>query len=422
MKIGKHFLYFADNLKRQNFKFRLQGKNMGNVRSVGGGSAAETVLLGGSETASKIANGTGGSVGFLPQSYEERTVFNQADLTRASLQARAVPPMNAASEARLAEVNPQLAARVRAMADELRAQGINVMVVSGYRSFAEQTELYAQGRTKPGSIVTNARAGRSLHNYGLAVDVVPLDANGRPNWNVGNDVWQKIGAAGKRQGMEWGGDWTSFVDRPHFQMTGGRSVSSLLDQYNQNGGNLNAIWNDVNRNYPNVGPNAPTPPTTPPTTPPSTSTNLRGGSRGEAVRQLQRDLNSLGYKLAADGDFGPKTDAAVRRFQRDRGLAADGIVGPKTRAAIAAAKSQAALPVPTATLRKGSRGEQVKQLQTALVRLGFMTQAQMNTGAGTFGPRTDAALRAFQRSENLSADGIYGPRSQAALRRALSGG
>lgn len=389
---------------------------MGNVGSVSGNNRTESASFTSTETNRAQSNAATENVSFLRQNAEERTLFNQADLTRANLQSQAIPRMNAASEARLAEINPQLANRIRAMAADLRAQGINVMVTSGYRSFAEQNRLYAQGRTTPGNIVTNARGGQSLHNYGLAVDVVPIGANGQPDWNVPNSTWQKIGAAGKRQGMEWGGDWTSFVDRPHFQMTAGRSTSSLLAQYNRNGGSLHEIWADVNRNYPNVGPNTPLPPTPQPT---PAGNNLRTGSRGEAVAQLQRDLSRLGYPLAADGVFGAKTEAAVKRFQREHNLTADGIVGPKTRAAIERAKANAALPVPTARLQEGARGEQVKQLQNAMVRLGFMTQAEMNTGPGIFGPRTDDALRDFQRSRNLTADGIYGPLTRAALTNAL---
>jgi peptidoglycan hydrolase-like protein with peptidoglycan-binding domain len=383
---------------------------MANVTGVGGGSANRTAF---SENNFSADLNNADITNVSAQSYQAKTEFNQADLVRANLETRGIPPMDAASEARLARINPQLANRIRLMAAELKSQGITIMAVSGLRTFAEQNALYAQGRTKPGNIVTNARGGQSLHNYGLAVDVVPLGANGQPDWNVGNDVWQKIGAAGKRQGMEWGGDWTSFVDRPHFQMTAGKSVSTLLGEYNRNGGNLPAIWNDVNRSYPNVGTNTPIPPT------PPTSNNLKLGSRGDDVRQLQRDLTRLGYRLEDDGVFGAKTDAAVRRFQRDKNLTADGIVGAKTRAAIASAKGATSTPVPTATLQKGSRGAQVRQLQTALVKLGFMTQAQMNTGPGIFGTRTDAALRAFQRSENLVADGIYGPKTQQALRNAL---
>ena len=64
---------------------------------------------------------------------------------------------------------------------------------------------------------------------------------------------------------------------------------------------------------------------------------LRKGSRGEAVADLQRSLTALGYPLAADGNFGPATARAVKRFQADHALAADGIVGPKTTTAMQAA-------------------------------------------------------------------------------------
>ncbi len=390
---------------------------MGNVGGISGTKTAETSSLNNSQTIQSKPKTTTENVVSLNQTLQEKTLFNQAGLTKNALQAKAIPRMDAASEANLAKINPQVANRIRLMAADLRAQGITIRATSSYRSFAEQNALYAQGRTKPGPIVTNARGGQSLHNYGLAVDVVPLGANGQPNWNVPNSTWQKIGAAGKKQGLEWGGDWKSFVDRPHFQLTAGRSTSSLLAQYNRNGGNLHEIWNDVNKSYPNIGgTSVPTTPTTP-TTP--VSNNLQIGASGAKVAQLQRDLSKLGYPLKDDGAFGPKTDAAVRKFQRDHNLTADGIVGPKTHAAIEKAKNNTALPVPTALLKKGSRGAQVKELQNALVRLGFMTKAQMNTGAGIFGPRTDAAVRAFQSSKNLAADGIYGPKTRAALTNAL---
>lgn len=76
---------------------------------------------------------------------------------------------------------------------------------------------------------------------------------------------------------------------------------------------------------------------------------------------------------------------------------------------------------PTEVLKKGMSGQAVRQLQSDLVRLGFMTQSQMNTGPGTFGARTEAALKAFQSAQHLTADGIYGPRTREALQRALSG-
>ncbi|MBW4584469.1 peptidoglycan-binding protein [Aetokthonos hydrillicola Thurmond2011] len=61
---------------------------------------------------------------------------------------------------------------------------------------------------------------------------------------------------------------------------------------------------------------------------------LRPGSTGEDVKHLQHDLNIYGYHLAVDGIFGPKTEAAVKDFQKSHGLVVDGIVGPKTWAAL----------------------------------------------------------------------------------------
>ena len=107
------------------------------------------------------------------------------------------------------------------------------------RTFAEQDGLFAQGRTKPGAIVTKAKGGQSYHNYGLAIDIVLLvdkDKNGTfetASWDLKTDFdgdgksdWQEIVAIFKRYGYEWGGDW-KFVDAPHFQKTLGKSISEL---------------------------------------------------------------------------------------------------------------------------------------------------------------------------------------------------
>jgi peptidoglycan L-alanyl-D-glutamate endopeptidase CwlK len=107
------------------------------------------------------------------------------------------------------------------------------------RTFAEQDALFAQGRTKPGAIVTKAKGGQSYHNYGLAIDIVLLvdkDKNGTfesASWDLKTDFdgdgksdWQEIVAIFKRYGYEWGGDW-KFVDAPHFQKTLGKSIAEL---------------------------------------------------------------------------------------------------------------------------------------------------------------------------------------------------
>ncbi len=109
--------------------------------------------------------------------------------------------------------------------------GIKLRVTSGYRSFIEQTSLYNQGRTTAGKIVTNAKAGQSYHNYGLAIDVCEIKEN-KALWDEA--MFKKIAPIGKKYEFEWGGDWKKFVDRPHFQYTNGKSTSELLKLYNAN--------------------------------------------------------------------------------------------------------------------------------------------------------------------------------------------
>ena len=125
----------------------------------------------------------------------------------------------------------RLTGLVRRKADEVIAEmhtfGYSVMVYQGFRSFAEQDALYAQGRTKPGQIVTNAKGGYSLHNYGCAVDLVFID-NGRPSWDE-KYPWHILGQIGKKHGFEWGGDWPSFPDRPHLQITFGHTLYDFIN-------------------------------------------------------------------------------------------------------------------------------------------------------------------------------------------------
>jgi len=141
-------------------------------------------------------------------------------------------------------VHPELARRVRRLQQVLVGRGVPIRVTSGIRTFAEQDALYAQGRTTPGDIVTKARGGQSNHNFGLAVDVVPL-VGGRPNWNVPLTTWQTIGEEGKRAGLSWGGDWKGFVDRPHLELPVGMSIQECLRIYQQGG--LAAVWMEASR-------------------------------------------------------------------------------------------------------------------------------------------------------------------------------
>ena len=106
------------------------------------------------------------------------------------------------------------------------ANSIDILVTSTYRDISSQDALYAQGRTTPGNIVTNAKGGESFHNYKCAIDIVPL-INGKPEWDGTHPVWATLGRLGKEAGLEWAGDWKKFKEMAHFQYTGGLSLAQL---------------------------------------------------------------------------------------------------------------------------------------------------------------------------------------------------
>lgn len=110
-------------------------------------------------------------------------------------------------------------------------QKIYLKITSAYRSIEEQNNLYLKGRTlkdgkysKIGKTVTNAKGGESYHNFGLAIDIVEIK-NKKALWD---NNWEKLGIIGKKHGFEWGGEWTKFKDKPHFQMTFGNNTKTLL--------------------------------------------------------------------------------------------------------------------------------------------------------------------------------------------------
>ena len=110
-----------------------------------------------------------------------------------------------------------------------------MLIVSTLRTFEEQDELYAIGRTKAGRKVTNAKGGQSIHNYGLAIDFALLIDGKTASWEDLKDFdgdrkadWLEVVEVFEKAGWEWGGRWKSFTDKPHLQKTFGNSWRTLL--------------------------------------------------------------------------------------------------------------------------------------------------------------------------------------------------
>jgi peptidoglycan hydrolase-like protein with peptidoglycan-binding domain len=169
------------------------------------------------------------------------------------------------------------------------------------------------------------------------------------------------------------------------------------------------------------------------------SANMFGG-----VKAVQQKLIDLGFvpkdkeKGFADGAWGTNTTNAVADFQKSRGLPQTGLIDEATGFGLfGGAPSTPGTPtnpggtqgtgggrptVPTDIgLERGSRGESVKTLQDALVKLGHLTKDQVNTGYGTFGPKTQGAVEAFQKKNNLPVTGKFDAATQDAMKDIFDG-
>lgn len=270
-------------------------------------------------------------------------------------------------------MNPVVKASALEMMERTYNEGIYVQISAGYRSLEEQASLYGQGRVyiyngknysnlaKP--IVTNAKPGQSYHNYGLAIDFFIVSDDGKKAiWTV-NSKWQRVAAIGKDLGFKWGGDWSSFKDYPHLEMTGGLSFKQL-----QAG------------KKPHI----------------TSSKTSKGDGH---IISIQKTLNSR-YKTNIEGDgfYGPKTRSALIKGlqtelnkQYNKKLVVDGKWGPKTKTAIV-------------TIKKGASCNITWILQAALYMEGF------NPGPldGEFGGKTEAALFKYQKASRISADKLAG--------------
>ncbi len=129
---------------------------------------------------------------------------------------------------RIEDLTPATAAKCSAFINACAAVGIDIIITSTYRDAESQNALYAQGRTAPGRKVTNVAGGDSFHNWKVAFDFVPIKG-GKAVWDD-DDLWERCGSLAESVGLEWGGRWKRFVDKPHCQNTGGMTIAQLKDR------------------------------------------------------------------------------------------------------------------------------------------------------------------------------------------------
>lgn len=150
--------------------------------------------------------------------------------------------MDTRSQAIIDGLHPKFKPSVQVAWEEAQAampSSVQVILICGGRAFEESNALYAKGRTVKGDnaspshpmgdVVTNAAAGASFHNYFLAVDFAMI-TNGKDDYVVGPH-WMTVVEIMKKYGMQWGGDWKSIKDYPHFENGYGFTWRQLLAKY-----------------------------------------------------------------------------------------------------------------------------------------------------------------------------------------------
>lgn len=139
------------------------------------------------------------------------------------------------SEAVLASLQVPAQRPMRLLLAALSGHGWTVRAISGTRSYPEQDRLFAQGRTAPGPIVTNAPAGHSNHNWGTAIDIGVFDDAGRylkGTSKAERKIYRDLGAIGREvAGISWGGDFSSIEDNPHYELRTGLTIKEARRRF-----------------------------------------------------------------------------------------------------------------------------------------------------------------------------------------------
>jgi peptidoglycan L-alanyl-D-glutamate endopeptidase CwlK len=245
----------------------------------------------------------------------------------------------------ISKLHPRLQDKVAQLKVLCKEQGLELGIGECYRTVAEQNELYAQGRTKPGAIVTNGKGSSygSQHQWGIAFDFY-RNIEGKEYSST--KFFEDVAKLAKGIGLDWGGDWKSFVDRPHLYLPDWGSTTSKLKRQYGTPEKFMATWNEaeVKRAHASVsildfqkavladGFSLP-----------KYGADGYWGEETEnaakkaitmrmipAVYTNRTKLIQQAMDIAADGYFGKDTAKAVKAYQGANGLSADGVVGIKT--------------------------------------------------------------------------------------------
>jgi hypothetical protein len=195
-----------------------------------------------------------------------------------------------------------VAAACRTLIELAGANGWKVLVTGTVRDDEYQLKCYKEGYS------TAKTPSFHSEKAGLAFDICQ---NVKGHEYDNNAFWEAVSKVGKQLGFTWGGDWKSFVDKPHFQWDEhGKYTSSMIRA----------------GNYPPIMPGY-----TGSVLPVVPKSILRKGSKGRDVKTLQERLNKLKFPCGSvDGVFGTRTHESVKAFQAAKGLVTDGIVGANT--------------------------------------------------------------------------------------------
>ena len=142
----------------------------------------------------------------------------------------------------LTQCHPKLQVLANELVTACERKGLPIRITECLRTVQEQDALYAQGRTKPGNRVTNARGSSysSMHQWGVAFDFCRNDR--KAAFDDSDGFFSKVGQIGKTLGLEWGGDWVSIKDKPHFQLPDWGSTTARLKQLYGNPERFKATW------------------------------------------------------------------------------------------------------------------------------------------------------------------------------------